>query len=436
MKQLLIVILILAPNTLTTKTTIDLDNKGLLGSEYLKHLEWVEDKNFKDFDTNIAEYKTESTPNTEVKFTHDSPSGINLSTKLPTITVSDALNEDPFLDYNVTLQPSEDCLIYDYPEIKSPSDIQCTYSNGRYTSLVKTATRGQYKKEISLGKYLLGVRETGELEVGVIVGNEVKYHKMMEAAWFHEEFKEILKLRIDDVFIHNTDSDDYLFIFSGDFLIVYTYLNSDSMISLEIKEKINTNPFSSYLTSLKNVAFFSSGDMCLIILKEGIVKLKKSRDSGEWSHVLVEKLEVENTVMEIKDMEIVVESFNICVIIKGYGLVYAILNHFNILYATTVIKHKYLTGFVPSMQGKNFSIGVLVDNQADENVKEFFIELFYSDKEKVFRLSRVFTSSRKVNTVQSDFRGSVNMFLLGEDIYLIPRNTYQMRTLPIYTFKS
>jgi hypothetical protein len=152
MKYLIVLFFILSTNILNERVVIDLDrgdNKKISSS--LEQLNWIDDSDFKaDDDTKVDEYKVESFSNTEVKLFSNSQGDINLPAKLPSIKVSDVLKRDPLIKYRIALQPSEDCLIQEYPEKSSDVDMQCTYTCGHYSSAAKTITK-RFKKEISFG---------------------------------------------------------------------------------------------------------------------------------------------------------------------------------------------------------------------------------------------------------------------------------------------
>jgi hypothetical protein len=431
MKYLIILFFILLPSILNQRIVIDLDQgNNTKISEALEQLNWINDSDFKDYDTKADEYKVESFSNTDVKLFSNTQGEINLSTKFPSIKVSDALKEDPFIKYSVALQPSEDCLIQNYPEKSNGLDIQCTYTCGHYSSATKTITK-KFKKEISFGRFLLGLREDGLLEVGVVVGNEIKYGRDSEEDWFNEAFSKFKDLKVKDIFLHY-DFDGYLLIFSEEFLFIYTYESPDSFIKFNMEEKINLNPLNLELTGLRAVSYYKQGGVCLLILKDGFYKLLKT--SGRWQHELVSSIENEGSKIELKGFEIIVQLDRIGIIIKGYGLIYCIINDLGgISPALQIFKHNYLIGFLPVLQKNEFKLGVLVDNQVDKN--EVYIEFEYADWNDELLLRRALTSSKKVKATHTDFRGSMNMLLVGEDIFLIPNN-YQTRSLPIYVVKS
>jgi hypothetical protein len=266
----------------------------------------------------------------------------------------------------------------------------------------------------------------------VVVSNEIKYGRDSEEDWFNEAFNKFKDLKVKDIFLHS-DYYSYLLIFSEDFLFIYSYEFPDSFIKFNLEEKINLNPLNLQLTGLRTVSYYKKGGVCLLILKDGFYKLLKT--SERWQNELVNTIENEGSRMELKGFEIIIHWHRIGIIIKDYGLIYCFINRLGgISPALQIFKHKYLIGFLPILQKNEFKLGVLVDNQVNKNGSEVFIEFEYWDRQE-FLLRRVFTSSKKVNAVQTDFLGSVNMLLVGEDIFFI-LNNYQTRSLPIYVVKS
>jgi hypothetical protein len=101
-----------------------------------------------------------------------------------------------------------------------------------------------------------------------------------------------------------------------------------------------------------------------------------------------------------------------------------------------VFQHTHMIGIVPS--DKLFNFGVIIDNQSDESVKEFFIEfhLICSLQCAKCLLNRVFISSQKVKAIQKDFKGYVIMFLIDTGAYIVPRSFHQFNTMPVYVYKN
>jgi hypothetical protein len=130
----------------------------------------------------------------------------------------------------------------------------------------------------------------------------------------------------------------------------------------------------------------------------------------------------------------------LCVMIKHYGLLLAELDPSDSIKVFKTLKHPYINGILPtkSKQYGVFNIGVLVDNQADEDVKEFYFEVavnaIVSPKLMKFQLSRVFIASEKVKAVQTNVEGSVTTFLMGSNVYIVPVNIHGLNLLPYYVY--
>jgi hypothetical protein len=129
----------------------------------------------------------------------------------------------------------------------------------------------------------------------------------------------------------------------------------------------------------------------------------------------------------------------LCVAIKGYGLV--IFDGVEML-NFKVFEHKYILGLAPVKRNPielDFTLGILIDNQSDENVREFLIELSINSNFTFskFKLNRVFISSQKVISVKTDPRGLITMFLTVSNNYIVPRSLFSgFSSLLVYVYKS
>jgi hypothetical protein len=154
-----------------------------------------------------------------------------------------------------------------------------------------------------------------------------------------------------------------------------------------------------------------------------------------------DKFNIDGQVVELKDIDANITMLIGCISIKGYGVVFFDLNNKEVFETLKVFKHEYTIGIVTTGHSiDNFNVGVLIDNQSDENVKEFFVELTYDslnsfDKGDIM-LSRVFISSEKVQSVQADSLGLVTVFLIGTNAYIVPNSIYGLNNLPIYVYKN
>jgi hypothetical protein len=128
--------------------------------------------------------------------------------------------------------------------------------------------------------------------------------------------------------------------------------------------------------------------------------------------------------------------FFICISIKTFGLI--IID--NELMPLRGFEHKYMDRIITTKHSKGMlNIGVLLDNQNQEGVKEFFIELSVVDDEaglgEIF-LNRVFITSDHVKAVQTDTQGFVAMFLIGTGVYIVPRSIYGSNNSPLYIYRD
>jgi hypothetical protein len=157
------------------------------------------------------------------------------------------------------------------------------------------------------------------------------------------------------------------------------------------------------------------------------------------NYFYLEKLYIKGAFVALKNYEATLFTVSeLCVAIKGYGLVIFNVNDFKML-NVKVFEHKYILGLVPSKPNylRKFIVGVLVDNQS--NVKEFFVELSIDNNFAIseFELNRVFISSQKVKSVKTDPRGLVTMFLMDSNTYIVPRSLYSgFSSLPVYVYKN
>jgi hypothetical protein len=204
MKYLLLSILLITPQLISTRVIIDLENEGREGSEYIKDLQWATDKDIAE-SKNIPGQTTISEINNEVRFSvpiepKNIAGGISKDTPTMKLVNADGTGQEG-INYSLSQNPSDECLMLNYPEVKSDSDISCTYSNG-YSVLTKSFPNKGYKKEISIGKYVIALTQEGKFDVGLIQDNQVFFDNSFQSQFYKEGFKQFENIVIKDFFIN------------------------------------------------------------------------------------------------------------------------------------------------------------------------------------------------------------------------------------------
>jgi hypothetical protein len=321
---------------------------------------------------------------------------ISLSTEIPSLMI---LSDRTPLNYNLSPKPSDECLLYGFRERNADLDINCTYSNARYSISTKPIVNKAYIKELSIGLYLVGLTEDGKFDIGLIDGNGVVYSGGAMVDVLKQNFKQFEQVVIRDFFIGEEFMDSVgsgvLSILTDNQLLIYRFTFAHIKIEFESTEKFDLKALSLDLTGLRNV--FYLGADCFVILQNGFYKLTKK--SEIWEPQFFDKFDIDGQVVELKDISATITMINGCISIKGYGV--AFFNHSGGFKTLKVFKHEHVIGIVTSSHTiNNFNVGILIDNQSDENVKEFFLELSFNAFESLaqedIKLSRVLISSGKV----------------------------------------
>jgi hypothetical protein len=432
MKYLLLSILIIT--FASSKVIIDLENKGREGSDFLKNAKWVKDKQVKD-PIEITNPETQSETNKDTKFTlPENPkemTGFYTSTPTMKLTLADGTED---LKYNLSSDPNDKCVLLNYPKAKRDAAINCTYSNG-YSALTKQLPNRNSKKELSLGRHVISLNQKGSFDVGVIQNGQVVYDESLLSDKDKESLKNFEGLIIKDFFMNPwvyTANAGFIAVLTEDELIIAEYINNDKLelVIPKRNETFSLRDMRMNLTGLKDVLSYHGTDY-ILVLNDSFYMLTKPQFTWEANNI--DKLVIRGEEVALKDINAIVYDIHICITIKGYGLV--VMNKENMA-NVQVFEHKYMIGIVPSSIFLDF--GVIIDNQGDESVKEFFIEfkLAGSIQTPDFELNRVFISSQKVKAIQTDLRDYVIMFLMDTGAYIVPRSFNEFNTLPVYVYKN
>jgi hypothetical protein len=440
MKLLLLSILLVTPQLISSKIIIDLENEGREGSEHIKNLNWFTDKEIGQ-STQKSGQNIMSEINNQVRFNVPTDTkqmaGSSFSTDVPTmkLTTIDEKGQQE-INYSLSQSTSDECLMVNYPKTKIDSSVSCTYSNG-YSVITKTFPNKHYKKEMSIGRYVIGLTQDGKFDIGIIQDNQVYFDNSYQSKFLKENFNQFEQMTIKDFFIVPNpiieSSSGNFWILTEDELILMGYSSATIRIDFDKTETFSIKEHNLNLTELKQVFSYFSKEHYLI-LNVGFYKLTKGTD--RWEITRTEKLNLKGTEVELKNFEATLFRFRFCVAIKGYGLII-----FQDMVNFKVFEHKQMLGLAPVKHtfDDNFILGVLIDNQSDVNVKEFLIE-FTIDKNPTFsefELNRVFISSQKIKSVKTDPQGLVTMFLTDSGSYIIPRNIYPgFSSLPVYVYKN
>jgi hypothetical protein len=434
MKYLLSLTLILLPHILNNKVIIDLENQNREGSDYIRHLKWIQNKEITQT-LYGPEYIFQKETNETIKL--DLRVGLtstqSLSTQIPTLTITSVEQQVQF-DYKLDYKLSQECLLFNQPE-KAKGDIQCTYRNARYTTLTKTFINKNYKKELPIARrFVVGLTQNGDFEVGIVNDNQLLYdYDYNMKSRIKYDFKSFDGKVIKDFFVGEEKVNiSILSILTEDELIIFKYKAFDGKnIDFEKLNTFDLKKLNIKLTNLKQV--FYTEKQCFLFLKNGFYMLKSS--SGSWDFRFISKLSTKDSEVELSDIEANFNESYICISIKGYGFI-IVDGELRFLHE---FKHKYVNQIVTSKHTKGiFNIGVSIDNQSNKDVKEFFAELALvgSAESSELLLSRVFISSNKVKAVHTDTQGLVVMFLIGTNAYIAPRSIYSTNTLPVYIYRD
>jgi hypothetical protein len=323
MKLLLLSILLVTPQLISSRIIIDLENKGREGSEYIKNLQWITDKEIgqsthKPGQNIMSEIKNQirfNSPNYE-KIAYD------ITTDIPSmkLTTIDEKGEQD-MNYSLSQNPSDECFMLNYPETKIDSSVSCTYSNG-YSVMTKSFPNKHYKKEISIGRYVIALTQDGKFDIGLIQDGEVYFNNSVQSELYKEGFKQFENITIKDFFIIptiNVQSTGNLWIVTKDKLILIEYQSAAFKIEFEDKATFPVGDDGLNLTELKQIFSYYS-KVHYLIRSVGFYKLTKGTDI--WEITFVEKINIKGEEIQLKNYEanLFIHS-ELCVAIKGYGLV-------------------------------------------------------------------------------------------------------------------
>jgi hypothetical protein len=433
---LLLAFLLSTSQILSKPIIINLDKESRPLSKYFDKLEWIPGGDYKEGDPISNPEKIEIETNKPVKLSVSAfdKHGISLSTEMPFFFIN--LGQKS-VNYTLTSKPSDECLLLNFPEINddSGSGIHCTYTNAPYTFSVEDHTPVGYKKELSVGKYVIGLTYEGTFEVNTIEGKKLEDGESSDFQGLKIAFKQFEGIFIKDFWIGIGTRDapsNFAILVEGDKVIVFEYKNAESFI--EFEEKKHTLSYDG-LSGLTKFIFNTNGDR-YIILKNGFYILESV--GGGFKPYFHSTLTINGKEVELKEIDMIVQYGCAYILIKNQGLVFARFGMYGEVQVVNFFEHKNVIGLAPTAQKHlfDFQVGVLVDNQSNEDVKEFFFELSLNYDGKTFKISRVFISSEKVRHVQTDVGGSVTMFLLGPNTYIVPRTIYGLNILPIYVYKG
>jgi hypothetical protein len=442
MKYLLLLTLLLASSILTKKVIIDLDNKDRTGSQYLNQLTELPENIISSLEIG-SETKFNSTINTDITFTVNDTttlSSMNADLKITT-------KDKETVEYNLTLLPIDNCIYVDFPEKKFEADVNCTYSHGAFTDEVtQVETMKSFKKEVAFGRYVLRLTEEGKLEVDIVKGNGLESDNDEEAKVDRKAFEKLEGLVIKDFFIQVRSQ------WYGGILLILTedghlnaiyYSDLQKQIKLFEHVSISLNELGINPDEVTNI-YNGTTDGYFVFLKNGFYIVKKDKNDFLWEAHLTSRLEYElNTYVDLIDINAIAIEESLkkyaCISIKGFGVVFITFKDgINVI---SVFKHNHVIGLQPTISlYDTFNVGVLIDNQSDPNVNEFFIELvvnLYDAKEVgIIYLNRVLISSQPVKAVQTDYLNKMLLFAIGTNVYIVPRSIYRINTMPIYIHKS
>jgi hypothetical protein len=420
---------------------VDLEKKGRSVSKYIQHMPPAAElnKNYKLYDKNI---KGEVYTRTDMRFTWEQKS---LSFNIPTLTVS-KLDDQP-LDYQLTLDKCEDCLIPGLEVYTNTTDITCSLQNGKLlTSAAKETTKVGFKKEVIVGDFLFRLTEKGFIEVSEVY-HDKSMTKTRDLSHYVDEIYDIYGLEIKDFYIYDSGHTIYKYSF--------VLLVDDKIISLQFYQSEQLNFRKNEIINLKDLEGIRIGDpikiefiqisQAVVLMKNGIYKLDKVVGQG-WTYKFITKVEdkEKGVAVELVDMDgdimIINENFHCIIVKKGFGLLMVDVSSADIIYH---LEHPFLTGLQKhnnynKLQGI-INVGVFVDNQKNEDVKEFFLEFIIDVKklhQKTIFLSRVFISSKVIKASQTTYDGTMMAFLTDSRVYLTPMNLDQTGLLPIYFYKT
>jgi hypothetical protein len=336
-----------------------------------------------------------------------------------------------------SLKPSENYIVYDFPEKTSQSDINCSYSYNHYTILKNSVPRKDYIKEIAFERFILGLTQQGTIELGLLSANgQIEYDKHVN--FFENELENsVVKIFfIQQDFTLNTG---YIFIITDDELITYEYALYFTTGDIDLKTlgDVESNAILDNKDNINNI-FYTRGDY-LVFLDNGFYFLTRD-EADSWEELFFNEIEIEGEKITLKDISVIIESPFFCISVKGYGLIFFYI-YSNEISIKQTFKHEHIISLVSSKITENiFNVGVIIDNETDANVKEFFFELAINIENPLspseFYLNRVFITSQKVKSFQTDYQGLISMFLIGTNVYIIPRSVSQVNTLPIYIYKA
>jgi hypothetical protein len=236
MKYVLLLTLLLTPHILNNVDIIDLDHKERKVSKYISHLEWITNKEVSIYNTPNERDLGNKVQKEDIKLglTVGSTSSINLSSDIPSLTI---VKKNQQLNYSLTYDLSQECLLFNHPDSVVNPDIQCRYRNSRYTTLTKTFINKNYKKEVPIAKrYVIGLTDQDKIDVGHIIDNQLFYgYNYDNKRGVGHDFRDLKKLEIKEFFVgdENYLGKGTLYILTENDLVVYKYQPSGNGISFQ-----------------------------------------------------------------------------------------------------------------------------------------------------------------------------------------------------------
>jgi hypothetical protein len=435
-KPLFLTFIVLA-SVLNNQFIIDLDNEDRIISKYLQDLEVMPEYGTPENSTptNVKFIKTSTNTQTDFKWTNP-----GLSLTIPKLEILDDNKDPKSLDYSLTVYDCQYCSSYDYITEKSVNNasINCIYKHGDFALTKRKATEieKQDLKNFIVGDYNIRLVKNGEKVI--IEKNDSEAVDLSELV---KDLHDISKVRIHDMFLFIDFDTYFLSLISSDELILFSFKfdKEENKIKFKFEEQILLNKLGNIKTKDIIQIMFIYKTKFFIFINNGFYIFTKN--GNFWDHRLVSSL----GETELKNINVYAYMFDkslyAFISVKGVGLIGVDLldNNRNFMF----LEHKHILGIQTHQRNGDytkynvFNLGLLIDNTADAEVNEFFVELaIYTGNPGRYLLRRAFISSREIKAAHTDYDNSVTAFLTDDVMYIIPRGHYFVKSLPVYFFDS
>jgi hypothetical protein len=409
----------------TSEYKLDLDNSGKNISKYLKDLPRTIDQNTgKEHIGYMKSFNTTVNDTVQMFYLN-----AMLALNVPSLSIYESNNTR---NYSLKVANCTDCLLFDYiPEVNGNFDINCTYNNNKLNTYYFDNMTDSLNDRSNYIYVAYNVRFTanGGILLSDIKGSTIDSQDLND---YTKDYYPLVNKTIHQIFVFN----HYLNILVENDLLIIKYNNTFS------------NPFVQYdlidisqldkTKVIKSIYSYAEKNKTYVFCDNGFYDLE--RVHGAIRTVYINSIASGSTDLPIvlNDIDTFAHANNrtfiALIAVKNQGLLWVdLINNYSKVF---FLKHDCITGLQPSQNRFNslISLGVSVNN-TNPLVGEFFIEFILDLNDyNSLSISRVFLASNYIKIIKTAYDSDLTMFLSDKRLYLVPRNIYLKKTLPVYYY--